>query len=133
MIFLMLGAYDFGNAAQQQIQLQEAVRSGGAYAISRPTDVAGIQNAVASALPVGWQLADPGGVAAVSCSCMDPGSGSLSAPPAGSACTAANLDSCSANPAKAITITATMTYMALTPLFAAAIPNNTATYVVRFQ
>lgn len=130
MVVILLGAYDFGNAAQQQIQLQEAVRSGGAYAISRPTDVTGIQSAVAGALPAGWQLTNPGGVAAVSCSCMDPGSGALSAPATGSACTAANLDTCSA---KAISITASMAYLALTPLFAAAIPNNTASYVVRFQ
>ena len=128
MAMLLFGAYDFSNAAQQQIQLQEAVRAGGAYAISRPTDVTGIQNAVAGALPGGRQLV--GGVAAVSCSCMDPGSGALSALPG---CLATDLDSCSATSAKAISITATTTYTALTPLFAAAIPDNSATYVVRFQ
>src|ERR1700752_1039660 len=71
----MLGIYDLGNAAQQEIQLQEAVRSGGAFAIDWPTNMVGIQNAVASALPNGWVLTNPGGVAAVACSCLNPTDG----------------------------------------------------------
>jgi hypothetical protein len=119
------GPVALGNAAQQQIQLQEAVRSGGAYAMSRPTDLPGIQNAVAAAVPVGW----PAVSVSVSCSCMDPGSGALTSLPS---CLATDLDSCSATSGKAISVTATMAYTALSPLFA--LPNTTAaTYVVRFQ
>jgi hypothetical protein len=32
-----------------------------------------------------------------------------------------------------VTVTATMPYTVVSPLFAAAIPNNTARYVARFQ
>ena len=121
MIMLMLGAFDFGNAAQQQIQLQQAVRAGGAYAISRPTDLAGIQEAVSAGLPDRWKLS---GSVTTTCSCSD---GSLSA----GTCDAPGLGGCSANSAKTISITATLAYA---PLFFTAIPTNpTATYVVRFQ
>ena len=67
---LMLAAFDFGKAILQEIQLQEAVRAGGVYATNQPTDVGGIQNAVASALPSGWVLT--GGGAAVGCKCLNP-------------------------------------------------------------
>jgi hypothetical protein len=107
------------------------VRLGGVYAMHRPTDVAGIQTAVASVLPTGWVLTNPGGVAAVACSCLDPGAGGTTAL---AGCTAANFDTCTApNTATMISITATMAYTTLTPLFAAALPNNTATYVTRFR
>jgi hypothetical protein len=131
MVTLLLGAYDLGNAAMRQIQLQQAVRLGGAYAMDRPTDVTGIRTAVASVLPTGWVLTNPGGVAAVTCSCLDPSAGGTAAL---AGCTAADFDTCTApNTATIISITATMAYTTLTPLFAAAIPNNTATYVTRFR
>jgi Flp pilus assembly protein TadG len=131
MVTLMVGAYDFGNAAMHQIQLQQAVRLGGVYAMNRPTDVSGIQTAVAAALPMGWTLSNPGGVAAIACSCLDPAGGGTTAL---AGCSAADFDTCTApNTATMIGITATMPYTTLTPLFAGALPNNTATYVTRFR
>jgi Flp pilus assembly protein TadG len=131
MVTLLLGAYDLGNAAMRQIQLQQAVRLGGVYAMLRPTDVPGIRAAVASVLPAGWTLTNPGGVAAVACSCLDPSAGGTAAL---AGCTPANFDTCTApSTATVISITATMAYTTLTPLFAAAIPSNTATYVTRFR
>jgi Flp pilus assembly protein TadG len=130
MVIAMLGAYDLGNAAQQQIDLQEAVRSGGAYAMGHPTDVAGIQTIVANSLPSGWTLTNPGGVAAVACSCLDPSSGNVTNL---TGCTTTNFDTCASGSGLLVSVTATMAYTALTPLLAQAIPNNTAAYVTRFQ
>jgi hypothetical protein len=127
---LMLGAYDLGNAAQQQIQLQEAVRSGGAFAANWPTNVSGIQNAVASALPAAWKLTNPGGVATIACSCLNASTGVATV--LGS-CTTANFDTCAANSGLLISVTATMAYTSVDTLFAAAIPNLSASYVTRFQ
>lgn len=119
MVVLMLGTYDFGNAAQQEIALQEAVRSGGAYAQSYPTDPTGMQNAVVAALPPGWKLSNSGGVPVISCTCN------------GATVTCTNPGSCT--PPFLVSITATMAYQALTPLFANALPNLTAAYVTRIQ
>jgi hypothetical protein len=116
---LTLGAFDLGNAAQQQIQLQAAVRAGGAYAATYPTDPAGIQNAVTNALPTGWTLSSP---PVVACSCLSSSTGSTSS----TICTAPN---CSTD-AKIITIQAQMAYASLTGLLANQIA---ATYVVRYQ
>lgn len=132
MAILMLGAYDLGNAVQQQIQLQEGVRAGGAYAINRPTDVNGIQNAVAGAIP-GLTLANTNtpGKADVVCSCLNPNTGTVASL---AACTAPNFATCTGQSnAKQVTITAIMNYTALEPWVSAAIPNITATYVTRFQ
>ena len=127
---LVLGAYDFGNAAQQQIQLQEAVRSGGAYAMNHATDVAGIQGVVTNALPSGWTLTNPGGVATVACSCLDPNTGALTSL---GVCSSANFDTCASGSGIIVSITATMAYTSVDPVFAAAIPQLSATYVTRFQ
>jgi Flp pilus assembly protein TadG len=121
-VTLMLGAYDFGNAAQQQVALQEAVRAGGQYATHFPTNPIAVQTVVKSALPAGWTLANPNGNPVVACSCTGvTGTFDCSSPP--SACT----------PPMLVSITATMAYTALTPMFATAISSNTATYVTRFQ
>lgn len=126
MVTLMLGAYDLGNAAQQQIRLQEAVRAGGAYAISWPTDLIGIQNAVTRALPNGPTLTNP---AAVSCSCLNPATGTVTGLPA---CTALNFDTCTgSNSGTVVSITATSVYRPSLPLFAGVA--NSANYVTRFQ
>jgi len=129
-LMMMLGAYDLGNAAQQQIDLQEAVRSGGAYAMNHSTDVSGIQTIVTNSLPSGWPLTNPGGVAAVACSCLDTSTGAVTNL---AGCTTTNFDTCASGSGLLVSVTATMAYTALTPLLANAIPNNSATYVTRFQ
>jgi hypothetical protein len=110
--------------------LQEAARSGGTFAINWPTNVVGIQNAVASALPNGWVLTNPGGVAAVACSCLNPTDGTVTSL---DGCTTANFDSCAAGSGLLVSISATMAYTSVDALFAAAIPQLSATYVTRFQ
>lgn len=118
----MLAAFDLGNAAQQQIALQEAVRTGGQYAVNFPTNPSAVQTAVVSALPSGWALSNPGGVPVVTCSCGTYGNYSdCSSPP--STCTSP----------MTVTITATKSYSALEPWVTAAIPSLTASYVTRFQ
>jgi Flp pilus assembly protein TadG len=131
LLMLVLGAYEFGTAAQQQIQLQTVVRAAGAYAVSRPTDVIGIQNAAAHALPAGWTLASRAGVVVVTCSCLNTATGEVARL---GACTDATLAMCTGPVSgKLVSITAKMAHTAVTPLFATAIPHNTATYVTRFQ
>lgn len=130
MLMLMIGAYDLGNAVQQQIDLQEAVRSGGAYAMNHSTDVSGIQAVVSNSLPSGWTLTNPGGVAAVACSCLDTTTGAVTNL---AGCTTTNFDTCASGNGLLVSVTATMAYTALTPLLANALPNNSATYVTRFQ
>lgn len=122
MVSLMFGAYDLGNAAQQQIALQEAVRTGGQYAIHFPTNPSDVQSAVKSALPTGWKLSTSDGNPVVTCSCGTAGTYSdCSAPP--SNCTVPML----------VTINAQMAYTALTPVGAALPKIFSATYVTRFQ
>jgi Flp pilus assembly pilin Flp len=131
---LALGAFDLGNAAQQRVALEEAVRAGGQYAIHFPTNVTAsssdpisIQSVVTNALPVGWSLSNPGGVPVVACSCPNNVSGTFdcSTLPAQTACASPLL----------VSITATMNYaaVALEPWVAQAIPTISATYVTRFQ
>ena len=124
MISLLLGAFDLGNAAQQQIRLHQAVRAGTAYGATFPTDAAGIQAKVLAALPAGWTLSAP---PVVACSCLNPSTNASSSTPCG-------VPTCVA-PAtgKLLSVTATMPYTSLTPLFAGAIPNNTASHVIRYQ
>jgi Flp pilus assembly protein TadG len=56
MVALLLSVYDLGNAVQQQLQLQQALRAGGIYALAFPTQTGGkgnegIVEAVEQALP----------------------------------------------------------------------------------
>jgi Flp pilus assembly protein TadG len=55
-VALLLSVYDLGNAIQQQLQLQQALRAGGLYALAFPTQTGGTGNdgileAVQQALP----------------------------------------------------------------------------------
>ena len=108
---LMLGAYDIGNAVQRQIALQEAVRSGGEYAVHFPTNPTAVKAAVMSALPAGWTLTNPGGVPVVTCSCTNANG------------TTTSFDCTTTPPCGApmmVSITATMAYTTVTSLFASA-------------
>jgi Flp pilus assembly protein TadG len=135
---VMLAAFDLGNAAQQQIALREAVRTGGQYAIHFPTNPSDIRAAVTSALPSGWTLSNPGGVPVVTCQCGTYGTYS-GVPVVTCQCgTYGTYNDCSAPPATCtdpmlLTVTATMAYTALEPWVTTAIPNLSASYVVRFH
>ena len=54
LVVAAFATFDLGNAAQQQIELQEAVRAGAVYASSFPTDPTGIAAAVKNAVPASW-------------------------------------------------------------------------------
>jgi hypothetical protein len=129
-VSITFAGYDLGNAAHQQIRLQEAVRLAGAYAGHWPTDIAGIRAAVTGALPAEWELTTPGGVATIACSCVNPASGVTSTL---TGCTTSQFDTCDAGSGLLVSITATMAYSAIDPMFAAALPQLGATYVIRFQ
>ena len=120
-LMLMLGAYDLGNAAQQQIALQEAVRTGGQYVLRTPptssTALTAVQTAVTGALPSGWTLSS---APSVGCSCNGVSYSCTSLP---SPCGSPFL----------VTIAATKSYSALEPWVTAAIPNLSATYVTRIR
>jgi Flp pilus assembly protein TadG len=122
LITLMLAAYDFGNAEQEHVQLQQAVRAGGAYAAAYPTDPTGIATAVTSALPTGWSLTAPPSIV---CKCLDSSTGATTT----TVCTTPNC----ATDAKIISISATLPTASISGLFNGFIPATTANYVVRYQ
>lgn len=116
MIMLLLGVYDFGNTIQQQLALQTAVYAGAMYGLQNPSNPTGVENAVTAALPSGWTLSSG---PTVTCSC------------AGTAATCSSLPT-SCTPGL-LTVTATLPFHTIGSMFASLIPNNTTTYVVRFQ
>src|SRR6185312_1069825 len=105
-----------------QISLHEAVRAGGAYALNHPTEMGKIQDIVKNSLPTDWTLINTGGVAAIACSCLDPTRGSVTGL---SSCTDGNFASCTTPKSGIlISITASMAYTPINPVFAAIIPNS---------
>jgi Flp pilus assembly protein TadG len=125
MLTLMLGAYDFGNAAQEQSALQQAVADAGAYAMSNPTNFTGMTTAVTNAFP----SATP----SLQCGCINPSTGVIVS--SQFLCTVANITAnCTGhNTGKLIYIAATAPYTHVGSMFSSAIANNAAKYVVRFQ
>jgi Flp pilus assembly protein TadG len=119
MVTVMLAAWDFGNAAQEQIALQQAVRAGAAYVQNYPAATKGdIQTAVTNAVTnEGLTLS---GAPSVTCSCKG-AAYTCGTPPAACA------------PPVTVIISATTTYTPITSLFAGVIPNNNASYEVRIQ
>jgi Flp pilus assembly protein TadG len=68
LLILLLGGYDIGNAIQQRMLLQQALRAGGQYAMSFPTQTdpsgsvgtdSGIVQAINQALPANWLSQEP--------------------------------------------------------------------------
>ena len=68
MAIALTGLIDLGNIAQQRIQLQEAVRAGGSYALSNPSNTAGMTTAIKNAMPAG--LSASAAVAAPTYTCV---------------------------------------------------------------
>jgi hypothetical protein len=60
--------------------------------MNHATDVSGIQSVVTNALTGGWTLTNPGGVAAVACSCLDPNTGAVTSL---TICSSTDFDTCS--------------------------------------
>jgi Flp pilus assembly protein TadG len=111
LIAMALSAYDIGNAVQQRMLLQQALRAGGQYAVSFPVqtnidgslDTNDIAQAVNQALPTGWLPQNP----TVTFS-PNPGSG----------------------PPYYVAITASRPF---SPLLLTVIPDTAGSYVVRVQ
>jgi Flp pilus assembly protein TadG len=131
MVALLLGVYDIGNAIQQRLQLEQAVRAGAQYALSWPDEltssesgVNSIQAAVSAALPSSWTNAT---VNASYCHSSGDGTTTTSSqtssscpPTCGSASTTETyVTICATNPS--------------TPFYFSAVAANSATYVVRVQ
>jgi Flp pilus assembly protein TadG len=107
MATLLLSTYDIGNAVQEQLQLEQALRAGGQYAMSFPTQTGGLTStndgillAVQQALPTN----------------MLPSLTTLTATP-------------DTGPPYNITLNASLNYTS----FLLPIPRLTAKYVVRVQ
>jgi Flp pilus assembly protein TadG len=99
-----IAVVDLGNAAQQQIRLQQALWAGSQYAISFPGDsslTTDAKNAVTAALPTNWPQITVG-TPTLSCTCI---SSSLTPP----ACTSGSCTS-GGTPESFITLTASSRY-----------------------
>jgi Flp pilus assembly protein TadG len=123
-LIMLLATYDIGNYVLQQMQLQQALRAGGQYALSFPTQYSGMESAITAALPSGLQttVTFPSSPTA-SCVCWSSGG---STPVA-----------CSASCASGTTKQSTLTLTAQLPyspfMFATLGTTISGTYVVRFQ
>ena len=70
LVALLLVAFDIGIAVLQYTELNTAVRAGGLYAVTFPTDINGIKDAVKNSLPSAMQ---PSVTTTVGCECSDSG------------------------------------------------------------
>jgi Flp pilus assembly protein TadG len=70
-VTLLLAAFDIGIAMLQYAKLNAAVRAGGQYAITFPTDTSGIEAAVNAVLPGSMQAS-----VTIGCECSNGGGGS---------------------------------------------------------
>jgi Flp pilus assembly protein TadG len=59
LILLLLGVYDIGNAVDEQMVLQQALRAAGQYAISFPNSSDGILAAIQQGYPSSWTGVTP--------------------------------------------------------------------------
>ena len=124
-VVVMLAVWDLGNAAQQTIRLQEALRAAGQYALAFPTDAGGISNAVTNALPGGWTDVTVSGPN-YSCNCWSSSSSSATASGVAPDCTCPN----------GLTLQMFVQIGVMRPFTPALISTLTsvsASYVVRFQ
>lgn len=129
-VVIVLGTYDIGNYVLQEMKLADAAHVGGQYAISYPSDTAGMTEAVNAALPPAWISAI--GSPTITCAC------GTSSPTDQVVCSAP----CPAGePERFVTITLQLNYTLLsyTPLnYAPLLLTNiltppSATYVARVQ
>src|SRR3954451_24792019 len=76
MLTMVLGVYDVGNAIQQSIELRQAVRAGGQYALAFP-DALDIPSKISAAITD--VPANTPTVSGVTCSCVDKTTGAPTA------------------------------------------------------
>lgn len=133
LVVVMIFAFDLGNALQQRIRLAEAVRAGGLFALSYPTDTSNavnttaIRNAVTNAVSDWSDLSTP--TVTMACYCWN-----RSANTFGSAidCVAATSTTCAstAELQRFITISASRPF---SPLLVSNLTSIAYSHVVRFQ
>lgn len=122
MLTVLLGVYDVGNAVQERMQLEQALRAGAQYALSWPDQTSQIEAAISAALPANWTNASIT-VGAPVCYCWSSGGGEVAG-----LCS----ETCAAGSTKRSYLTLSASNNA-TPLLLSALTGNSATYVVRFQ
>lgn len=94
---IMVATADLGNALQQSIRLETAARAGAQYALSYPSDVAGITDQVRNSL-IGWPAGSGITIGTPTLRCVCPGNTSV---------TCANEDTCSVTTQQFITVSVT--------------------------
>ncbi len=114
---------DLGNAAQQRIQLQEAVRAGGSYAAANPANNAGMKAAIIAAVPAAWAAKVTVATPTAACVCWSAGGGTSPCGTGASPCATGQVTQ------RYITLSASLPY---TPLMSG-IVSNSASYVVRYE
>jgi Flp pilus assembly protein TadG len=131
MVALLLGVYDIGNAIQQRLQLEQAVRAGAQYALSWPDELTSSESGVVNSIPAAVSAALPSSWtnATVNASyCHSSGDGTQPTP--------VQTPSCPATCGPASTTETYVTICATnpsTPFYISAVAGNSATYVVRVQ
>lgn len=63
---ILFGVFDLSSAALRRMELAQAVRAGGEYALHFPSDVTGIQNAITNSISSSWNASV---TTSVSCGC----------------------------------------------------------------
>lgn len=125
MLNLVLAAYDAGTVVLQTSQLAQAVRAGGQFAMSFPTDTAGMTRVVTANLPTNIS----GATTAVILDCVTSGTADNPCDAGGTVVTA--WDRCPAGTTERfVHLTATVTY---TPFLLTPLTSNTACYAARIQ
>jgi len=130
LLTLVLAAYDLGSAVQQSIRLTLAVRAGGQYAVSFPTDATGINAAFTNALPSYLQQTT---TSAIGCECVSGGAASSGA--CDLSATQASCDQCPAGTTERfVHVTASAPFSPfVAPFQFSAITSSSACYVARVQ
>jgi Flp pilus assembly protein TadG len=123
LVTLLLGVFEIGNAVHQQLVLQQALRAGGLYALSFPTQTGeispannGILLAIQAALPPSWTM-------------------NVAAAPLGTT-NATVTATLSGGPPYFVKLTASVPYVpvsALLPIFPSTYTENKASYEIRVQ
>lgn len=124
MVTIILGTFDIGNILQQRIKLTDAVRTGGQYASSYPTDSTGIVTTVRGALPAGWTnvtVSTP----TTRCTCWTSGVEAEASCSDSPVCPGSN-----STPARYLTLTAARPNA---PLLLLTLTSTSASYVARVQ
>jgi Flp pilus assembly protein TadG len=119
-VVIVLGTYDVGNYALQQMNLAEAANVGGQYPVSYRTDTAGMTTTVDNAVPPAWISDVTVTGPSMSCTCGSAGIGDAAT------CSVP----CPSGIARFMTVTLQRND---TPLLVVGLTSTSASYVARIQ